>query len=102
MEKSITTKLTERELNILISKVAKGTSEENLENPEILVSRLFDKLGKLRSDLRIENKRQNKVKYILNGFEENLNYILNSTDAVEVARKGSKENGDLVIYFETN
>ena len=51
-EKSITTKLTERELNILISKVAKGTSEENLENPDILVNRLFDKLGKLRSDLK--------------------------------------------------
>ena len=54
-EKSITIKLTERELNILISKVAKGTSEENLDNPEILVSRLFDKLGKLRSDLQMEN-----------------------------------------------
>jgi hypothetical protein len=50
MEKSITIKLTERELNILISKVAKGTSEENLENPDILVSRLFNKLGKLKSD----------------------------------------------------
>tara|TARA_B100000482_G_C12393446_1_gene214024 strand:+ start:113 stop:316 length:204 start_codon:yes stop_codon:yes gene_type:complete len=54
-EKSITIKLTERELNVLLSKVAKGTSEENLDNPEILVSRLFDKLGKLRSDLQMEN-----------------------------------------------
>ena len=62
MEKSITTKLTERELNILISKVAKGTSEENLENPEILVSRLFDKLGKLRSDLRMETLYINLIK----------------------------------------
>ena len=50
----------------------------------------------------MKDNRQNKVKYILNGFQENLSYILNSTDAVEVARKGSKENGDLVIYFETN
>lgn len=42
-----------------------------------------------------------RVRYMLNGFEENLNYILDSTNAVEVAREGSKEDGDLVIYFET-
>jgi len=50
----------------------------------------------------MKDNRQNKVKYILNGFQENLSYILNSTDAVEVARKGSKENEDLIIYFKTN
>ena len=42
-----------------------------------------------------------RVRYMLNGFEENLNYILDSTNGVEVAREGSKEDGDLVIYFET-
>ena len=42
-----------------------------------------------------------KVKYYLNGFEENLNYILDSTDAVEVNREGSLEEGNLVVYFET-
>ena len=47
------------------------------------------------------NSKGGRVTYMLNGFEENLNYILDSTNAVEVAREGSKENGDLVIYFET-
>lgn len=47
------------------------------------------------------NSKGGRVRYMLNGFEENLNYILDSTNAVEVAREGSKEGGDLVIYFET-
>ena len=42
-----------------------------------------------------------RVRYMLNGWEANLNYILDSTNGVEVAREGSKEDGDLVIYFET-
>jgi len=42
-----------------------------------------------------------RVRYMLNGFEENPNYILDSTNGVEVAREGSLEDGDLVIYFET-
>ena len=42
-----------------------------------------------------------RVRYMLNGFEERINYILDSTNGVEVAREGSLEDGDLVIYFET-
>ena len=34
--------------------------------------------------------------YYLNGWEESLNYILNSTDAFEVARD------ETTIWFETN
>jgi hypothetical protein len=42
-----------------------------------------------------------RVKYYLNGFEESLNYIMDSTNAKVVSREGSKENGDLIVYFET-
>lgn len=42
-----------------------------------------------------------KVRYILNGFEESIGYIMGSGNGVEVSREGSKEDGDLVIYFET-
>jgi hypothetical protein len=42
-----------------------------------------------------------RVKYYLNGFEERPNYIFNNTNAKEVRREGSKEGGDLIIYFET-
>jgi antirestriction protein len=46
-------------------------------------------------------KKGGKIKYYLNGFEESIKYILDSTDAVEVGREGSLEEGNLVIYFET-
>ena len=42
-----------------------------------------------------------KVRYMLNGWPDNLNYILDSTDGVEVAREFSRWDGVLVIFFET-
>ena len=42
-----------------------------------------------------------RVRYMLNGFEEDINYILDSTNAVEVARDGKLGDEEVVIYFET-
>ena len=42
-----------------------------------------------------------RVKYVLNGFEESIGYIMGSGNGVEVSREGSREDGDLVIYFVT-
>ena len=39
--------------------------------------------------------------YYLNGEEETLNYILESTNAQEVARQGSAEKNNLIIWFQT-
>lgn len=39
-----TLKLTEQELKLLVSKLVQSTSDENLENPKLLVSKLYDKL----------------------------------------------------------
>tara|TARA_B110000881_G_C18598387_1_gene533219 strand:- start:775 stop:2526 length:1752 start_codon:yes stop_codon:yes gene_type:complete len=42
-----------------------------------------------------------RVKYVLNGFEESIGYIMGSGNGVEERREGSREDGDLVIYFVT-
>ena len=42
--KPIELKLTEKELELLLSKLVQSTSDENLENPKKLVSQLYHKL----------------------------------------------------------
>jgi len=37
-------KLSDKELKLLLSKLVQSTSDENLENPKLLVSQLHDKL----------------------------------------------------------
>jgi|TARA_R110002072_G_scaffold185426_2_gene342309 hypothetical protein len=36
--------LSDKELKLLLSKLVQSTSDENLENPKLLVSQLYDKL----------------------------------------------------------
>lgn len=36
--------LSDKELKLLLSKLVQSTSDKNLENPNLLVSRLYDKL----------------------------------------------------------
>ena len=42
--KPIELKLTQKELQLLLSKLVQSTSGENLENPNLLVSKLYNKL----------------------------------------------------------
>ena len=42
--KPIELKLTQKELQLLLSKLVQSTSDENLENPNLLVSKLYNKL----------------------------------------------------------
>ena len=75
--------------------------EEGLEGASKKHKAQSKVVSQIRSGIKESFAKGGRVRYMLNGFEENLNYILDSTNGVEVAREGSKEDGDLVIYFET-
>jgi antirestriction protein len=87
--------------NIVVEK------SDTIKDIDWLFSEKYAKGGKPKTvryyfeDEAYEYAKGGRVKYYLNGFEEGINYILNSTDAVEVKREGNLDNGNLVIYFET-
>ena len=43
-------KLTDKELKLLMYKIVNSTSEENLENKNLLISKLYNKLYELKTN----------------------------------------------------